>query len=117
MSDTLCVIFAPASPNEQMERRIIKNELKTLQEMVGGYIEVDRIMPGVLAIVNEEGVMLDLPKNRHIKRRCYFGNAIFCGEAGEEFDDLDTDGLSKLCDAGIIDLADLHVTRADNADD
>lgn len=37
--------------------------LKELQEAVGGYIEMLRLEDGYLMFINEEGAILDLPRN------------------------------------------------------
>lgn len=43
----------------------IPNTLEALQAEVGGYIETVRLSEDILAIVNEEGWLMDLPENRH----------------------------------------------------
>lgn len=48
----------------EYEEREIDNNLKTLQDIVGGYIEyVDISQDGLQMIVNEEGKILDLEYN------------------------------------------------------
>lgn len=44
----------------------IPNTLEALQAEVGGYIETVRLSEEILAIVNEEGWLMNLPKNRHL---------------------------------------------------
>lgn len=44
----------------------IPNTLEALQAEVGGYIETVRLTTELLAIVNEEGWLMNLPKNRHL---------------------------------------------------
>ncbi len=44
----------------------IPNTLEALQDQVGGYIETVRLATDILAIVNEEGRLIGLPKNRHL---------------------------------------------------
>lgn len=36
--------------------------LKPLQEIVGGYIDVYPIGPGLIAVFNDEGLLMDLPE-------------------------------------------------------
>lgn len=45
----------------------IPNTLEALQAEVGGYIETVRLAEDILAIVNEEGWLMDLPENQHLK--------------------------------------------------
>jgi hypothetical protein len=50
------------SPDGNVEN-LTDTKLKTLQEAVGGYIEIIDIGNGEVLIVNEEGNMLGLPPN------------------------------------------------------
>lgn len=43
-------------------RKTIKNELETFQKIIGGYIEVVDL-GGVLAIIHDEGKLINLPPN------------------------------------------------------
>ena len=40
-------------------------KLAQLQELVGGYIEMVYFKGGLTGVVNEEGYLLDLPRNPH----------------------------------------------------
>ena len=70
----------------EYEEREIDNNLKTLQDIVGGYIEyVDISQDGLQMIVNEEGKILDLEYNlgatllfntTHLYNDMILGNAI-----------------------------------------
>lgn len=44
----------------------IPNTLEALQDQVGGYIETVKLSTEIIAIVNEEGHLMGLPKNRHM---------------------------------------------------
>lgn len=57
----------------------IKNDLKTLQELVGGYIEVLNIDDGIDLVCNEEGKIIGLPLNREIKDKNGNRIDIICG--------------------------------------
>lgn len=70
----------------------IPNTLEALQAEVGGYIEVVHINSHLLAIVNEEGRLMDLDDN--VLGLC--GAIVFCGENGEEFADIDTKSKELL---------------------
>ena len=66
----------------------VKNDLKELQEIVGGYIETVRIDPDTVMIVNEEGKLLGLPFNFPTDFDVIQGTAILIGVDGEEFSHL-----------------------------
>ena len=90
-------LFVPVGGKPELKE--IENNLEHLQALVGGYIETDRVLPGIVAIVNEEGVINDLPRNRGIRGRMYFGNVFFVRAAGEDFASLmvsDVDEIQKL---------------------
>ena len=70
------------------------NDLKTLQDFVGGYIETltikdepDREEWAVI-ICNEEGLLYDdFTENIIIEGHTFVGNIIICGQDGDEFTD------------------------------
>ena len=47
--------------------RHIPNTLEALQAEVGGYIETVRLTTELLLIINEEGRLMDMPENQHLK--------------------------------------------------
>lgn len=54
--------------------KMIDGSLDGLQALVGGFIELVTIEPGVVAVMNEDGSMLGLPVNRVVARtdgRCF----------------------------------------------
>lgn len=66
------------------ETKTIDGSLEGLQKIVGGYIELVTIEPGVVAVMNEDGRMLGLPVNRIVARtdgRCYdlVGDVVLVG--------------------------------------
>ena len=65
----------------------ISNTLENLQNTVGGYIET-LTMPGYTLIVNEEGILLDLPFNCKVAGFNLFGTIIVAGTKGDEFADV-----------------------------
>lgn len=48
-------------PEQPREVLVINDELETLQSLVGGYIETLYFSDGLVAIVDEEGMLKDLP--------------------------------------------------------
>lgn len=72
----------------------IKNELKEMQELVGGYIETVRFLPDGLTIVcNEEGRLIPLERNI----LDIYGTFFIVGVEGDEFRSL-TDNEMKVCE-------------------
>lgn len=71
----------------------IENELKPMQEFVGGYIEVVTMPNGLVVVCDEEGSLKNYPHCADIdiaingKTACYsfVGNIFICGTDGEEF--------------------------------
>lgn len=84
-------------PGKLGYKKDIPNTLEALQAEVGGYIEVVHINSRLLAIVNEEGRLMDLDDN--VLGLC--GTIVFCGENGEEFADIDSQS-SELLSSGYI---------------
>ncbi|MGN0577346.1 MAG: DUF3846 domain-containing protein [Ruminiclostridium sp.] len=86
------VIIEPDKPSY---RKTIPNTLEAFQDIVGGYIEVVPLPGNIRMIVNEEGKLLLLPKNRaatelYRSRTDYIaGTAIIVATRGEGFTSLD----------------------------
>lgn len=87
------------APDDTKFRQIlVPNDLHTLQELVGGYIETVtvRTEPEVVLICNEEGAIMDMPYNCIIacgddkgKFDCpFFGPILLVGADGDEFTDV-----------------------------
>ncbi len=95
MKDKIEVIVK--RPGEDPERKTIKNDLKELQEIVGGHIETVTVLENVILICNEEGLIRGLPYNFTWLGMPIVGPAIFCGidEDGESFWDLPEELLNN----------------------
>lgn len=76
--------------------RHIPNTLEALQAEVGGYIETVRLTTELLLIINEEGRLMDMPENRHLKG--IVGPAVIVhNRAGDpEFHGLSDDEITDL---------------------
>ena len=74
-------------PGEPGKVITIDNDLKALQDYVGGYIETIRVFEDALIICNEEGRLLGLPFNLSLCGMVFFGPVLFVGVEGEEFTD------------------------------
>lgn len=76
-------------------RRVeVKNELKALQETVGGRIQTLKLAEGVVLICNEEGKLLKLEPNTHFYT--INGGFLLVGENGDEFGDLTEKQMEQL---------------------
>ena len=58
------VVIVP--PEEAAYIKEIENDLQTMQEIVGGYIEVTKLTQGINIVCNEEGLIKKLPQNKHL---------------------------------------------------
>lgn len=63
----------------------IRNDLKVLQDIVGGWIEVYPAASDLLVICNEEGRLNNMPYTATIAGEQFFGPLILCGQDGDEF--------------------------------
>ena len=80
------LIKAPGS--DVLRKAHIKNDLHTLQRIVGGYIELVQPCSDLTAIVNEEGYIRGLPYNMKWAGNHILGPIIFCGVDDEDFADI-----------------------------
>lgn len=78
----------------EIRRVVIKNELKALQETVGGYIETLTLAEGVVLICNEEGKLMNLEPNTYFYT--INGGFLLVGVNGEEFGDLTEKQMEQL---------------------
>lgn len=106
MSEKIRVLVI--EPGKNPEEREIDNDLKTMQELVGGFIEAvpmkfryadteetDRVD----LICNEEGKIFDMPRNRYIPELNYdvvCGTFFLAGVGGEDFTSLTEDQIKRL---------------------
>lgn len=84
----------------------LKNELKSFQNIVGGYIEVYPFTKDILLICNEEGKIHGLEhnfaitfSNGHIEH--IVGDIVFVSDQGEDFGSLDDKQISFLRNNGL----------------
>lgn len=79
----------------------IENELKPMQQIIGGFIDVHPYRDNMLFVFNEEGKVLNMPPNLYLNYNGYFfdviaGPVIVLGSAGENMVGL-TDEQIKYC--------------------
>ena len=85
-------------PGKEPRTMVIPNELKVLQDLVGGYIETLKIADNVVMIFNEEGKLLDLAPNFFVCAIAdvILGPVIIVGEDGDEFTSLSEDNIAFI---------------------
>ena len=74
-------------PGEPWKETDIPNELKALQDFVGGYIETVTVTADMVIICNEEGRIHGLPYCCSLLGEDFVGPVILAGVDGEEFTD------------------------------
>lgn len=85
MAKIKCIVKRPEEQYGHMTN--ISNTLENMQKIVEGPIET-LTMPGYTLIVNEEGILLDLPFNCKVAGFNLFGTIIVAGTQGDEFADV-----------------------------
>lgn len=75
-------------PNTPAREAEISNDLRTLQEAVGGYIEHVDFIDGIGLIVNEEGKFLGQLPNFMLRGDLIVGTAVFVKHGEEDFTSL-----------------------------
>lgn len=66
-------------PGEKARWQEIENDLKTMQQIVGGYVEEIKIFSDLSVLCNEEGKLRDLPYNLNVMGADLVGTVIFVG--------------------------------------
>lgn len=103
-------------PGKYPRRVLLKNDLKTLQDIVGGYIEVVKIAYNIAIVCNEEGRLMNLQKNVVVNGRVYVGPILIVGVDGEDFDTLQkcsiSNGKIRYCVGGEIEEIDTMEVRS-----
>lgn len=79
----------------------VPNELRPLQKLVGGYIEVVRLTDGFILICNEEGKLKGLEPNIFLISGTnvdeVVGPILIVKDAGEEFGELTEEETNTVC--------------------
>lgn len=85
-------------PGKDPHTIVITKSLGLLQQLVDGPIEVHTLTDGLVMIVNEEGKLKNLEPNFYVAslKDTILGTAIFCGEDGEDFADINEHDLVVL---------------------
>jgi len=78
----------------------IEKDPKTLQDIVGGWLEVIPMREiGGLMLVNEEARMMELPVNFYMREIAIRGDVFFCAHGGDDFTDLSDMQVEFLLEA------------------
>ena len=85
-------------PGEDPRSMVIPNELKVMQQLVGGHIEMLRISDNGILVMNEEGKLLGLEPNFYLGSigDTIVGPVIVVGEDGEDFASLPDDEAAEI---------------------
>lgn len=85
-------------PGKAPEERILRGDLASMQEVVGGPIETtrDRNLPGLVLVVNEEGKLKGLPINRGTHCDIICGTFFVCRNGGDDFKNLTDKDIEKI---------------------
>ena len=77
----------------------IGNDLKSMQDVVGGLIEVINLEDDIVMVDNEEGKLIGLEGNRRVGRDIIAGTFFLCGSNDEgEFVSLTEEQIDKYTD-------------------
>lgn len=88
------IIKAPGEKPETVEYEQL--QLKDMQEIVGGYIEVVNIGNNVVMVLNEEGKLEGLKPNIGIRGDVIVGTIFFCGTDEEDMIGLTDEQISNI---------------------
>ena len=83
-------------PGEACRVKRISNTLKSLQKLVGGFIQTVPWVDGMVVICNEEGKLRNLPFNIRLRDDIIVGTLVIVGTDGEEFTDVTDELLERL---------------------
>jgi len=75
-------------PDQAPRQLVIPNDLHTLQELVGGYIETVTLFENLCIICDEEGLLKKKPFNCEICGIGFVGTILMVGIDGDEFTDV-----------------------------
>ena len=85
-------------PGQDPRSIVIPNELKVMQQLVGGRIETLRISDNGILVMNEEGKLRGLEPNFYLGAigDTIVGPVLVVGENGDEFADLPEDEAEEI---------------------
>lgn len=89
-------------PGKSGEILEVKNDLKSFQKIVEGYIEVYPLTDELLVILNEEGKLLGLKPNIKISLETIVGTIAIVRDGGEDFTSLTDRDIKFLQETGLL---------------
>lgn len=89
-------------PGEDWEPIEVENELKPLQQAVGGYLESFTFAEDACILCDEEGRLKGKPYNTTVCGVPFVGTVLIVGVAGEDFSDLTEQMEARLRAMGIL---------------
>lgn len=89
-------------PGEAWEPIEVANELKPLQQAVGGYLESFTFAEDACILCDEEGRLKGKPYNTTVCGVPFVGTILIVGVAGEDFTDLTEQMEARLRAMGIL---------------
>lgn len=89
-------------PGEAWEPIEVENELKPLQQAVGGYLESFTFAEDACVLCDEEGRLKGKPYNTTVCGVPFVGTVLIVGVAGEDFSDLTEQMEERLRAMGIL---------------
>ena len=89
-------------PGEAWEPIEVENELKPLQQAVGGYLESFTFAEDACVLCDEEGRLKGKPYNTTVCGVPFVGTVLIVGVAGEDFADLTEQQEAWLRAIGIL---------------
>lgn len=89
-------------PGEAWEAIEVENELKPLQQAVGGYLESFTFAEDACVLCDEEGLLKGKPYNTTVCGVPFVGTVLIVGVAGEDFADLTEQQEARLRAMGIL---------------
>ena len=89
-------------PGEAWEPIEVENELKPLQQAVGGYLESFTFAEDACVLCDEEGRLKGKPYNTTVCGVPFAGTVLIVGVAGEDFSDLTEQMEARLRAMGIL---------------
>ena len=99
MKEKITVIVK--EPHKEPELKTIRNDLSTMQELVGGYIEPVGLPGGGILVCDEEGLIKDTPFNCKVEGHMIFGTFFVCGldpDDPENFGDVPIEWVHTFAD-------------------
>ena len=80
-------------PGKDAEVMMIDNDLRALQEYVGGHIETFTFSQGACVICNEEGRLNGMPYNLTFVGQEFYGPVLIAGVKKDDFCDVPAPGF------------------------